>query len=232
MELSPRLKKIADLIAKNSKIADVGTDHAYIPIYCFENNIIRSAIAMDINPMPLKRAEANLKKFGFIEKSQLRLSNGIEKLEKDEVDVIVIAGMGGLLIRDIIDAGKEKISESTLLLIQPMIAPMELRCYLFENGFDICDEYVVREENKFYNIFAVKKGKTEPDEEKIHIGKNLRVNSPEVFEDYMAYKIRVARKIISGMEKAESPDRELLNKNKKELEIYLRYYEGENYDNR
>ena len=194
MELSPRLKKIADLIPHGSVVADVGTDHAYIPIYCFENNIITGAIAMDINPMPLKRAEINLEKYGFTSGSELRLSNGIEKLEKDEADVIVIAGMGGLLIRDIIDAGKDKISGSTLLLVQPMIAPMELRCYLFENGFDITDEYVVREENKFYNIFAVRKGIAELNDENVHIGRNLRQNSPDVFDDYIAYKIRVAKK--------------------------------------
>ena len=223
MELSPRLKKIADLIPSESVIADVGTDHAYIPVYCFEKGIIKKAIPMDVNPMPLRRAEVNLEKYGFLENSDLRLSNGIEKLNKDEADVIVIAGMGGLLIRDIIDAGKNKISDSTLLLVQPMIAPVELRRYLFENGFDIFDEYVVREENKFYNIFAVCKGVAHPDAECIYIGRNLRVNSPDTFTDYIDYKIRVTQKIISGMEKAETPDTALLQKYKSELEIYLRY---------
>jgi len=126
MELSPRLKKIAELIPQGSVIADVGTDHAYIPVYCFQNNIIKKAIAMDVNPMPLKRAEQNLEKYGFLYESELRLSDGIEKLSVGEADVIVIAGMGGLLIRDIIDAGKDKITASTLMLIQPMIAPAEL----------------------------------------------------------------------------------------------------------
>jgi len=225
MELSPRLKKIADLIPVGSTIADVGTDHAYIPIYCFENKIINKAIAMDVNPMPLERARQNLAKYGYIKKSELRLSDGIEKLEKGETDVIVIAGMGGLLIRDIIESGKEKITGSQILLIQPMIAPVELRSYLFENGFDIINEYVVREENKFYNIFVVCRQKTVANEEKLYIGKNLRQNSPDVFDDYIAYKVRVISKIISGMEMAESPDAELITKYKSELEIYRRYYE-------
>lgn len=225
MELSPRLRKIAELIPVGSRIADVGTDHAYIPIYCFEKNIIRSAIAMDVNPMPLKRAEINIDKYGFGKKSELRLSNGIEKLFPDEVDVIVIAGMGGLLIRDIIDSGSGKITGKTELIVQPMIAPVELRRYLFDNGFDITNEYVVREENKFYNIFSVQRGSADVNEENIYIGKNLKANSPDVYADYLSYKIRVTQNILNGMEKSENPDEELLAKYRRELKIYKSFSE-------
>ena len=106
MELSPRLLKIASLIPKGEKIADVGTDHGYIPLYLFENNIIPYAIAMDINPMPLKRAQDKITSAGFSEKCEFRLSNGLEKLLENEVTSVVIAGMGGLLMMDIISRGK------------------------------------------------------------------------------------------------------------------------------
>lgn len=223
MKLTERLKTIADVIDNCNIIADIGTDHGYIPIFCVKNNMAKGAIACDVNMGPLKIAQENIKKYNLEKCITTRLSDGLMELKKGEADVVVIAGMGGLLIRDIIEAGKSKITDSTLMLIQPMIAPAELRSFLFENGFNIIDEYVVREENKFYNIFAVKKGNVKPTEENIFIGKNLASNSPQVYNDYLSYKIRVTEKILSGMEKAENPDTLLIEKYKHELEIYSKH---------
>ena len=220
MELSPRLKKIADLIPPGSVVADVGTDHAYILVYCFQNGIASRAIAMDVNLGPLQRAESNLKKYGFIDKAELRLSDGLQKLSPSEADVIVIAGMGGPLIADIIDRGKDVIGDDTLLLIQPMIAPIELRDYLFSSGFCISDEYVVREGNKFYNIFSVRKGAAEFCEKYRIVGKNLAKNSPDTVESYLEYKIRVCDKIISGIQKSDNPDADLQERYIHEKAVY------------
>lgn len=221
MELSPRLKKIASLIPAKTVLADIGTDHAYIPTYCFENNICTFAYAMDVNKGPLERAMATLKKFGYEHKAELRLSNGLDKLNKDEADVIVIAGMGGLLIRDILEKGKDVVSENTLLLLQPMIAPIELRDWLFSNGFNIENEYVVREENKYYNIFSVRKGKSIINDYNRFIGINLYKNSHEIYNDYLKFKIRICDNIISGMKKSDNPDYVLLEKYIMERQIYL-----------
>ncbi|MBQ4528849.1 MAG: SAM-dependent methyltransferase [Clostridia bacterium] len=226
MELSPRLSKIAELIPRGSIVADVGTDHAYIPVYCFINNISPKAFAMDVNKGPLERAKANLEKYGFQDRAELRLSDGLEKLQKGEADVIVIAGMGGLLIRDIIDRGCSAIDSNTQLLIQPMIAPVELRDYLFASGYDIINEYVVREENKFYNIFSVKKGEAEANDFNRYVGKNLAENSPETIDDYLEYKIRICHKIISGMKKSENPDTGAIEKHQKELDVYVKFREN------
>ncbi|MBQ4630715.1 MAG: SAM-dependent methyltransferase [Clostridia bacterium] len=223
MELSPRLTKIAQLIPRGSVVADIGTDHAYIPLYCFLNSVSDYAIAMDVNKGPLQRARENLKKYGFESKAELRLSDGLEKLKKDEADVIVIAGMGGLLIRDILEKGKSIITSDTLLLIQPMIAPTELRDWLFFNGFDITDEYVVREENKFYNIFSVKKGIADITPENRFVGKNLAKNCPETVESYLDFKIRVCNEIISGMNMSKNPDIHAIEKYMEEKKAYLDY---------
>ena len=223
MELSPRLLKIASLIPKGEKIADVGTDHGYIPLYLFKNNIIPYAIAMDINPMPLKRAQDNITSAGFSEKCEFRLSNGLEKLLENEVTSVVIAGMGGLLMMDIISRGKSVINNKTKLFLQPMIAAPELRLFLFENGFTIENEYVVREENKFYNIICAHKGESEYSDEDIYIGRNTQKNSPEVFEEYIKYKYRVCEKIISGIKKSKNPDLNELKKHERKLNIFGRY---------
>ncbi|MBR3934314.1 MAG: SAM-dependent methyltransferase [Clostridia bacterium] len=223
MELSPRLLKIASLVPKGARIADVGTDHGYIPLYLFQNNIIKSAIAMDINPMPLKRAEVNLTRAGFDANCDFRLSNGLEKLNPGEADVIVIAGMGGILMQDILSRGKNVITPDTKLILQPMIAPVELRGYLFNNGFAIENDYVVREENKFYNIMCVVAGKKVPDDEEIYIGKNLSENSPEVFGDYINYRLKVCTNIIDGIQKSKNPDMNELKKYQKQYDIYSKY---------
>lgn len=225
MELSPRLLKIASLIPKGSVIADVGTDHGYIPVYCFQKEVITRAIAMDINSMPLKRAETNLVKYGFADKAELRLSDGLAGLCPDEADVIVIAGMGGLLIRDILKNGSHAIGEGTLLLLQPMIAPKELREYLANDGFEIRDEYVVREENKFYNIMAVQRGTYSMNDYDLYIGRNLKVNSPGDYRAYLEFRLRGVSGIIAGMSSAVNPDEELIDRYRTEKEIYQKYLE-------
>ena len=154
--LPPRLAAVASLVRKESFVADIGTDHAYLPSYCIRSGICETAFAMDVNEGPLNRAAETIEKYNVKDKITIRLSDGIEKLQKDEADVIVIAGMGGLLIKKIIEDHKEVISPETLLILQPMIAQRELREYLFGNGFVIENEYVVAEGNKHYNIFCVR----------------------------------------------------------------------------
>ncbi|MBR2404982.1 MAG: SAM-dependent methyltransferase [Clostridia bacterium] len=220
MQLSPRLLKIASLVPKCHTIADVGTDHGYIPLVCIDRGIASHAIAMDINPMPLKRAKDNFVKHGYMHQAQFRLSDGLAQLKSGEADVIVIAGMGGPLICDIIKNGAHAIDDNTLLLLQPMIAPIELRSFLFANGYRVCDEYVVREDNKYYNIMAVRKGEAQPTDELIYIGANLAANSTDTIGDYLDYKIRVCQGIIEGHSRSACPDAEAIEKFSHELAIY------------
>ena len=223
MQLSPRLQKIASLVPPCSVLADIGTDHGYIPLFCLENGKAKNVIATDINEKPLKRAETNIKSHGFSSFADFRLCNGLDALSEGEADVIVIAGMGGPLICDILKNGKDAIADSTLLLIQPMIAPIELRTYLYSDGFNILNEYVVREEDKFYNIMAVQKGHANPTDELLYIGKNLYKNSPDVFESYLDYKTGVCEKIIRGHKMSKNPDSVQIEKYNNELSIYQKY---------
>lgn len=226
VELTPRLKKIAELIPKGTFLADVGTDHAYLPVYSVLNGIAKGAAAMDINPGPLKRAEQSVNKYNLQSEIQLRLSDGISALKKGEADVIVIAGMGGLLIKSILEAGKEKIGKGTLLILQPMIAVKELRGYLYNSGFCIDDEYLACEGSKYYNILKVRRSDNCSFNEKdIVIGRNLSTNSPECFEKYAEHKIKVYKKIISGLEGAVSADKEQISLNKSDLMIFKKELE-------
>lgn len=220
MELSPRLLKIASLVPIGARLADVGTDHGYIPLCLFKNNVISHAVAMDVNPMPLKRAEDNITAGGFDEMCEFRLSDGLENLKKDEADTIVIAGMGGLLIRDILSRGEHAVNKNTRLLLQPMIAAPELRIFLFENGYTIDNEYIVREENKYYNIISAVQGNSEYTDYDIYVGRNTQTNSPEVYKDYINYKKTVCKKIIDGIKKSKNPDMTELSKYQKQYKIF------------
>lgn len=208
MLLSPRLQLIADLVKSGSVLADIGTDHGYVPVYCVMNEKCKKAIAMDVNMLPLKKAEENIEKYGLTDRITTRLSNGLEALEQGEADSVVIAGMGGLLIRNILEEGKKALCENTQLILQPMLAQKELRQYLYSNGYDIENEYVCREEDKFYNIICacVKTLEAPPSDKDIVLGKNADINSPEVYMEYLDYKYGVCQKIINGMKKSKNPD--------------------------
>ena len=228
MQLEGRLKLIAELVPECEVLADVGTDHGYIPIYCVQNGMCNRAIAMDVNPLPLERADAHIKKYDLAGSISTRLSDGVQQLTPDEADVIVIAGMGGQLIMNILEAGNNIITEDTFLILQPMLAAKELREFLFDNGYDICGEYVSREENKFYNIITAKRGKNEFSDNDIYIGKNLSQNSPEVYKDYLEYKIRVNEKILSGLKQSSVEDTERISLVERELKYFMEALKDEN----
>ena len=228
MILTNRLQLIYDIIPKCNTIADIGTDHGYIPIFCVLNGIAKNALAMDVNKGPLERAKINIEKYNVSDKVHTRLSNGLEGLACGEADVIVIAGMGGPLIAEILEKGKNVITDDTTLIIQPMIAPKELREYLYGSGFEITEEYVCREQDKFYNIFKVKKGEFEPTQRDLFIGRNLKQNSPEVFNEYVEYKIKVAQKILKGLKKSTADKSCEIALMETELEIYRQSDKTEN----
>ena len=205
MVLSERLLKIAECI-DCGVLADIGTDHAYVPIYCLENGKCDFAIACDINKGPLKSAYDNIALHNLSDKIETRLSNGLEKLEPNEADTIVIAGMGGFLIRDILVAGADKIADATLIL-QPMVAVSELREFLCDNGYNIYGEKLAREGNKFYNILCVKRGECTYNTREILFGKGLE--SDINYKDYINFHKGVIEKILSGLEKSSNKKDEI-----------------------
>ena len=152
--LSKRLKAVASLVKKGSSVADVGTDHGYIPVYLIENDIVSSAIAMDINEKPLASCQALVKSKGLENKIQTRLSNGLENLKRGECDTVIIAGMGAELIVDILSHCDFK--NELHLILQPMTHPEIARKYLYDNGFEIFNDFIVKDSKHFYSAFDAK----------------------------------------------------------------------------
>ena len=162
MQLSNRLLAVAELAAAGHCLADVGTDHGYIPIYLIGRGNYETAIAMDVNEGPLKRAEENRNLHGMTEKIQLRLSDGVQALKDGEADTVVIAGMGGGLVMKILTEGENVLQTVENLVLQPQSELYKVRDFLEKHAYSIEAENMILEDGKYYPMMRVKHGNTEP----------------------------------------------------------------------
>ena len=158
MKLSDRLQLIADEIIAGETMADIGTDHGFLPLYLMESGKCPHVIMADISKGSLAKADENCKLAGLGKTYDLRLGDGIDVLEDGEVDVVAIAGMGGLLIRDILDWNIKKSRSFKRYIFQPRNKIGALRYWLYLNGFDIEKESLVREGKYICEVITVRTG--------------------------------------------------------------------------
>lgn len=200
MELSPRLAAIARQIPRGSRLADVGTDHAYLPVSLLLDGTLSSAIAADINPGPLERGRETARRAGIESGLDFRLTDGLDGLEKDGPDVIVIAGMGGELIARILS--RAPWTRQALLLLQPMTAQPELRLWLTEHGYVISRETLVREGGKLYVVLTVRGGEEAPYSlGELWAGRQRNGERAPLRLSYLDDLLRRRRTALAGMEK-------------------------------
>ncbi len=207
--LTPRLNLIKNQV-KGSTVADIGTDHGFIPIELVKKGICKKAIASDINKGPAAIAKGNIEKEGLT--IDVRVGGGLSVLEKGEVEEIIIAGMGGKLISDIISDHMD-IAESARLILQPMNSQYELRKFLTENEFYVEHEDLALEGFKVYNVIVCSKKVKKP----VEYNSELDFHIPEILKSHMYFnnlkekKIREFSKIINGYKLSKGPiDRERL----------------------
>ncbi|MDD4377780.1 MAG: class I SAM-dependent methyltransferase [Eubacteriales bacterium] len=152
--LDNRLLEIASMVRKDKVFADIGTDHGYIPVYLLGNKICSKGYACDINELPLKKAENNIKGYGFDKNIKTILCDGLNALHGG-VEDIIIAGMGGDTIIHILDEADWIRNENTHLILQPMTKVEKLREYLYEDGFEIREEKAVSSGKFVYTVMSV-----------------------------------------------------------------------------
>ena len=202
MELSYRLNKIAQKVTQNGIIADIGTDHAYIPIFLYKNNRIKSGIACDISKGSLQKAKDNIKKYNLQDKIQTRLGNGLEKISlQDNVDTVIIAGMGGMLMIDILEKGKYILENVKELILQPQKDIDKVREYLHKNNFKIIDDEMLKDDGKYYTIIKSIKGKEDIlyKKEEYVFGRFEINNKCQILKEYIEdqlYKMEIVLKNI------------------------------------
>ena len=162
LELSPRLEMTASLVPSGARLADVGTDHAYLPAALLLEGRIPSAIASDLRRGPLERARETAAAFDLKEKISFRLCDGLSGVGPEEVDAIVFAGMGGETIAAILAAAPWTRERVVSLILQPMSSMSDLRAWLGQNGYDILEERLAREGDSLYTALSVRAGEMAP----------------------------------------------------------------------
>ena len=162
LPISKRLLCCASMVQPGSRVADIGTDHGYLGIYLLQSGAARHVIACDLRKDPLENARRNAKLFGVDGEMELRLSDGLEKILPDEVDTVVMAGMGGDLIQKILSQCPWRKREGLQFILQPQSAGNVLRRWLCEDGFEIRREEPVQDGHFLYTVMELRQGEPAP----------------------------------------------------------------------
>ena len=204
MQLDNRLMALANLVRKDKCFADIGTDHAYLPVYLVENGIINKAIAADLRVGPLENAKETVVSHNLTDKIELRLSDGLDNFKENEVEEIAVAGMGGLLISSFIKRTTWLKNENVHLILQPMTHVEELRKTLFDNNFIIDKEVVVKDGDKLYIILSCYyyNSPTAYTDLDLIVGK-LPYNSDDLSKEYLAHVYTKYNKKFIALKKAQ-----------------------------
>lgn len=212
IKLSKRLRAIVNFCDKNKIIADIGTDHGFVPNFLYEEDYNRKIIATDISLNSLNKAIEFSELRGNKGKIEHIVCNGLEKIPP--VDQIIIAGMGGILISKILDRDFEKARQAEKLILQPMQQVDYLRKFLYDKGFKILDEKIVFEDNKFFHIIVAnyKAIKEEYRDIDLKVSKLLRNRKDKDLIEFLKYLINYNIFIIENIE--GSSTRSIYKKNK------------------
>jgi Predicted SAM-dependent methyltransferase len=210
MNLNLRLKCVADRIRRGSYPADIGTDHAYIPIYLIKNEICGRVIATDIRRGPLLKAEKNILEYGIKDRILLAQGPGLTPVLNHDIDCAILAGMGGRVIRDILEDGKSKAGMVDYFVIQPVQYPEVVREYLYNNNYSIQEDRLIKENGRIYQVMTAVHG-TDIIDDCIffEFGKKLIENKDPLLHEYIEKKISELKKVIekTGIENSDNAGR-------------------------
>lgn len=214
LQLQPRLQLLADLVPQGARLADIGTDHGYLPVWLLQRGRIAAAIAADIGEEPLQHARRTAEEYG-VEGIEFRLCDGLKDIKHTECDTVVIAGMGGeTIIHILASAPWTKAAGEVTLLLQPMTKPGELRRWLADNGYRFTQERLVWDKDFLYPVLVVTGGDQAP-LTKLQEEYGVCLWNDPLCGDYLQLQIRKLERTIDGKRHAES---ETVQKQADELE--------------
>lgn len=208
MQLSKRLQAVANMVTQGNRVADIGCDHAYTAIYLVNNRISPYVVAMDINQGPLDIARKNIDRYKVTDSISIRRSDGLQKLKPGEADTIVIAGMGGRLMHQIIASQMELVTSAKELVLQPQSEIHFLRKALMDLGYLIIKENMLKEDGKYYVIMKLRAGSFDKRDEEyqllrpehIYFGRLLLEEKNPILLEYMQYERQQYMNIYKELE--------------------------------
>lgn len=223
MGLSKRMLMVSHLVSDGNAIADIGTDHAYVPIHLIRHGHSPRAIAMDVNQGPVDIAKSNINAYGLNKIIETRLSDGLSKLRDNEVQTIIMAGMGGDLIVRILSEGTHALQTPKELVLQPQSEWDKVRHYIHEMGYRIEEEDMVQEDGKYYTAMRAVKGyQFYYDEFQYVFGDCLLRKRHPVLKEYLLKEKQTYTQIGIQLHQADtSQARERME----EIDTYLHYIE-------
>lgn len=202
-KLSKRLETVASFVPTGAVVADIGSDHAYLPCYLVHKGIAARAVAGEVVKGPYESAARQVRTEGLAGKITVRLANGLAAVElQDQVDTVTIAGMGGPLIVSILEKHPEALTTVTRLILQPNIHAKAIREWALENGWAIQDEVILDEDDKVYEVVVLQRGDMDLTEVERLVGPKLMNQKSDVFKQKWAREIDNWQRVITAIEQA------------------------------
>ncbi|QUG42131.1 tRNA (adenine(22)-N(1))-methyltransferase TrmK [Psychrobacillus sp. INOP01] len=201
-KLSERLRTVASFVRENTILADIGSDHAYLPCYLVHEGIISKAIAGEVVKGPFESAQKQVISEGLQENIEVRFGNGLEVIsEGDNVQTVTIAGMGGPLIASILESGKEKLFKVDTLILQPNIHAKAIREWAIQEQWKIEQEVILEEHDKIYEILVLKKGSMKLSEKELLVGPILSKEKSPVYQKKWSNELNEWQRIVNELSK-------------------------------
>lgn len=228
VRLSQRMQALADMVTPGHTLCDVGCDHGFLPIYLVQTKQISRAVAMDVATGPLSTAQKHIAEAGLSQQIITRLSDGLQKLQPDETDTILIAGMGGGLILHILSQSQKVAKSAKELILQPQSEVYQVRAYLFSEGYELLEENMVLEDGKFYPMMKVRyfqkpNAKEKPSELELYFGKKLLEEKNTVLKEYLLREKRIQKQVWEQLNSRQLT--EPIAKRMQEVNEYLTFVE-------
>lgn len=222
--LSQRLTTVADYVEQGSRLADIGSDHAYLPCYLADRGTIEFAVAGEVVKGPFKNALKEVSYRGLKDKIEVRLGDGLDVIKtSDAIDTVVIAGMGGALIRDILESGQKnnRLTGRETLILQPNVFEETVREFLMANQYEIVGEHILSENDKIYEII-----KAVPSDspltytkKELFFGPFLMKEKSDVFTKKWQQQLKTYTFILNQVRQSKKPDEEKITRLKEAIEL-------------
>lgn len=221
-ELSQRLTVVGDAVPKGARLADIGSDHAYLPVALMLVEKISYAVCGEVVAGPFHSAQKQVAKSGLTEKIVVRLADGLEAIKRtDEINAITIAGMGGTLIANILENGKtqDQLTGKERLILQPNVGEANVRLWLQKEGYQIVGENILAENDKIYEVIVAEKTEQQQElsEKEVFFGPYLLAEKNNVFLKKWRQEQQALKKVLAQLQKAKVIPEEKVAEIQKEL---------------